>query len=266
MGRAEENNTQTFFGLLNVSSLAEARQLPSSALIQANAMQVLLADYGGFVYGPAVDGVFVPAQPGQLLAAGAFDKNVKVMSGHNAHEAVGFTDPRLKTDATIVAYIQQVFPGIQPSILQEILKLYPAVYNGSYPWTTPIDRAIDLISEAFFTCPQNWLQRALGNNSYAYEFEVPPALHGFDVPYTFYDGEGMVNTTEGTLVVQVAKVFQAYIGNFVTTGNPNGKGLPNFSTYGSGAMEEGLNFTGIKMQMDPDENPRCLFWQEALYY
>lgn len=52
-------------------------------------VEIGLAGYGGFTYGPVVDGDFTPALPGQLLARGQFDKKVKVMVGHNANEVSG---------------------------------------------------------------------------------------------------------------------------------------------------------------------------------
>jgi len=75
-----------FFGLLNVSSLDQARKLPFATLALANTIQVGLSQYGSFTYGPVVDGSFVPALPGQLLARGHYAKNLKVMVGHNADE------------------------------------------------------------------------------------------------------------------------------------------------------------------------------------
>jgi len=75
-----------FFGLLNVSSLDQARKLPFATLALANTIQVGLSPYGSFTYGPVVDGAFVPALPGQLLARGHYAKNLNVMVGHNADE------------------------------------------------------------------------------------------------------------------------------------------------------------------------------------
>ena len=63
-----------------------SRCMPYSALVQANAQQVGAAVYGQFVYGPTVDGDFVPALPGELLLHGQYPKNLKVMVGHNADE------------------------------------------------------------------------------------------------------------------------------------------------------------------------------------
>lgn len=82
----QEKTFRDFIGLLNVSSIEEARKVSTAKLQLANAITVGLAGYGGFTYGPVVDGDFQPALPGQLLAHGQFDKSVKIMVGHNANE------------------------------------------------------------------------------------------------------------------------------------------------------------------------------------
>lgn len=87
----QEQILNGFLGLLtdigyNVSTIEEARQLEFSALQTANVIQVGLSPYGSFTYGPAVDGDFVPQLPGELLLHGQFDKNLRVMVGHNADE------------------------------------------------------------------------------------------------------------------------------------------------------------------------------------
>lgn len=81
-----ESTFQGFLGLLNVSTVDEARALPFGDIYAANAKQVGDAPYGQFVYGPAVDGTFVPDLPGKLLLNGQFHRNVTLMLGHNADE------------------------------------------------------------------------------------------------------------------------------------------------------------------------------------
>ena len=89
--RQQEQTFQDYLTLLNVSTIEQARNLSTAKLQLANAITVGLASYGGFTYGPVVDGDFTPALPGQLLARGQFDKKVKVMVGHNANEVSGNT-------------------------------------------------------------------------------------------------------------------------------------------------------------------------------
>lgn len=82
----QEQTFSDFLTLLNVSTIAEARELSYTALLTANTIQVGLAPYGSFVYGPTVDGDFAPALPGELLLHGQYPKDLKIMVGHNADE------------------------------------------------------------------------------------------------------------------------------------------------------------------------------------
>lgn len=82
----KETIFKDYLALLNVTTIEQARQLPFSALYTANILQVGAAAYGQFVYGPVVDGDFVPALPGELLLHGQYAKDLKLMVGHNADE------------------------------------------------------------------------------------------------------------------------------------------------------------------------------------
>lgn len=82
----QEETLNTYLALLNVTTVEQARQLPYSALQTANIIQVGGSAYGSFTYGPTVDGDFVPALPGELLLHGQYDKDLRVMVGHNADE------------------------------------------------------------------------------------------------------------------------------------------------------------------------------------
>jgi carboxylesterase type B len=259
----QENNTQNFLALLNVTSIEAARKLSSEAVIAANAQQVGASHYGQYTYGPVVDGSFVPALPSLLLNQGTFAKNVKVMVGHNADEGPLFTPPFVTNDTALIAYLLQSYPTMETSIAQYIVKtLYPAVYDGTYPYTSGLQRTIFIVSESIFTCNTNYLDRAYGNQTYAYEFSVPPAEHGFDVAYTFYNG---VAGSE-MVIDKVARAMQQYITDFVQTGAPNGNGVPQFNMYGTSANEQNLNVTGFMPMRDPTANARCMWWQKALYY
>jgi carboxylesterase type B len=259
----QENNTQNFLALLGVNSIEAARKLSSEAVIAANAEQVGASNYGAYTYGPVVDGSFVPALPPLLLNQGAFAKNLKVMVGHNADEGPLFTPPYVTNDTALLAYIKQAYPTIEPSVAEYIIKtLYPAVYDGTYPYTSGLSRTVFMVSESIFTCTTNYLDRAYGNKTFAYEFSVPPAEHGYDVAYTFYNG---VAGSE-MVVEKVAQAMQQYITDFAQTGAPNGAGVPTFNMYGSTANLENLNVTGFTPMRDPTANARCAWWQKSLFY
>lgn len=258
----------TFLGLLNVSTIEEARQLPSSALMTANIIQVgLNSSYGAFTYGPVVDGYFVPALPSRLLAEGHFDRSVRIMVGYNANEGLLFTSPYITNDTAFTAYLQQAFPAAAPAVIQYIANtLYPPIFNGSSPYRDQISRASLVAAEAFFTCNTLYLNLARNNNSYTYFFSVPPALHGQDIAYTFANGPGPANATYGPLNVTVALALQNFITSFAEIGRPVGQqGIPYFNMYGANATVMNLNVTGISEIMDPTANARCLWWQKGLY-
>ncbi|EQB50164.1 acetylcholinesterase [Colletotrichum gloeosporioides Cg-14] len=76
----QEKNLPTFLTLLNVSTLAEARKLPSSTLIAANSQQVAQSPYGQFTYNPVIYHGYVPSHQATLFACGQFDRYLDVMS------------------------------------------------------------------------------------------------------------------------------------------------------------------------------------------
>ncbi|OAP64298.1 hypothetical protein AYL99_00270 [Fonsecaea erecta] len=259
----KENVTQAFLALCNVTSIEAARNLSSAAVMAANALQIGMSNYGGFTYGPVVDGNFVPDQPGRLLARGQFANTLKVLAGHNTNEGPLFSDPRLRTNADEATWLRLSLPDISDSMVDYLLNtLYPATYDGSMPYSTATERATLIVQEGFFTCNVNFLGKAYGANVSEYQFAVPPALHGQDVPYTFFNG--VVNGTG--VVASVAQELQRYIIDFVQTGSANGTGVPVFPLYGPKSVETVLNVTGITHMTDPDANRRCAWWQTALYY
>lgn len=84
----QEQTFNDFLSFANVTSLAEARELSTEQVILANAQQIGGAPFGQFVYGPTVDGDFVPTLPGVALLHGQYPKDLKVMVGHNAQEVI----------------------------------------------------------------------------------------------------------------------------------------------------------------------------------
>lgn len=105
----QEDNFKKFLALLNVSSLAEAKELDTKALQVANEFQVRTSRAGSWTYGmcifpvidaetetdcaitgPVVDGTFVPDYPGVSFLHGRFDSSVTVLAGHNGNEGFGF--------------------------------------------------------------------------------------------------------------------------------------------------------------------------------
>lgn len=278
----QENNTNTFLQYLNVSTLAEARAASSADVLRANLLTVYGSRYGSYTFGPTVDGVFVTTQPGLALLTGtAYAKNISVMPTWNTNEGPAFTPPYVRTDDELAEYLRISFPAINDEVAQYIVtELYPAVYDGTYPWRSPVDRTVKLIGELVFTCNTNYLARAYGNQTHNLNFQVLPAVHGIDLYSTFYQGQG-TNLSQA-LFPPTAEAYQTYITNFVMSGNPNnpglvtvnGLGIPSFPVYGPEATQMQLNYTitgptsiepAIGTGVDQNANPRCYYWQKGLY-
>ena len=274
-----ENTTINFFRNLNVSSLAEARSASSLSVLTANYNTIRASAYGSYTFGPVVDGIFVPTQPGLSLITGmAYAKNISLLIGHNTYEGPLFTPPYVKTDEDIAQYLRMTFPAATLPVITYIVRtLYPADYSGAYPWKTPIDRTIALVTESIFTCNTNYLARAYKNNTYNYEFGIPPAVHGVDILSTFYQGQG-TNLSQA-VYAPVANAMQTYITNFAMSGSPNmpslnsvNMTLPFFPMQGMNATEMYLGYKinnmtitpDIRTQRDPTANIRCSFWQKGL--
>ena len=174
----QEQVFDDFLSLLNVSSIEEARQLPSSALIAASKKQVTDSAYAFVTYGPVVDGLITPALPGKLLLQGSYDKNLKIMVGYNADEGLAFAYPDYAA-SDYEEIISSYFPDLDPAVADYITNiLYPPVFDGSHGYTDEISRIALTYSEYIFDCNAVYLDKAFDNNTYAYIFSIPPALHG----------------------------------------------------------------------------------------
>ncbi|OAG39653.1 hypothetical protein AYO21_06121 [Fonsecaea monophora] len=271
----QENTTQTFLKMINASSIAEARKVSSDVLIKANAMQIATSNWGTFTYGPVVDGTFAPALPGLLLNAGSSAPNISVFNSHCGNEGALFTPPYLKTEEDVDAWFQISYPEAVDEVREYVLTtLYPPVYddatNETHPYTSLLERVYLMISESAFLCNIDYTNRAYGQStsngsskSYTYAFEIGPSFHGCDAGYNFYTGQP-TNATTG-MFASYAQQLQDYQVRFITTGDPNGPGLPVWPAERAGnASAKLLTPKGWSTVPDPTRNHRCEWWQKGL--
>ena len=276
-----EDIYQQFLSFAGVKTLQQARALSTSKLQLVNYQLVGAAPYGDFTFSkdselshaylliisdPSVDGSFAPKLPGELLLHGQYDKSLKLVIGHNVDEGLFFTSPFVFTEATFRQNVITVsFPGSPIDGRQDYIAntLYPPVYDGTYGYTDPVIRGDFIVSEALFQCNAEYLARAFGSSAWSYLFSVPPALHGDDIPYTFYEGPAAAVKNSA-----VALTMQAYWTNFVMNGNPNGAGLPHFPNFGATGQLLDINQTFIVPIPDDlgGSKAHCDWWQKGLYY
>ncbi|KAK0112529.1 hypothetical protein ONS96_001765 [Cadophora gregata f. sp. sojae] len=285
----QESIYSKFLNVAGVQTLDQARDLSTEELQFVNAKLVGESAYGDLTFNPVVDNTFSPSLPGQLLLSGSYDKSIRILVGHNANEGLEFTSPFILTPLTFKQNIVSVsFPNADDrNVTSYILDtLYPDTLDGSHGYNSPIARGASIVSEALFSCNALYLSRAFGldggahhrtgrgngrlkgkNDAWSYRFSVPPALHGDDIHYTFY--EGPTPTVKNDTL---ALIMQGYFTNFIRGGDPNGDGLPRFERYGESTaagkdvgVVMDLELNGTRMREDDLPLDRCLWWQQALY-
>jgi carboxylesterase type B len=143
--------------------------------------------------------------------------------------------------------------------------LYPPVFDGSLGYTNNFERGSLIVSEGVFTCNTNYLSRAYGNKTYSYLFAIPPAIHGQDVAYTYFQGGAASTSPTGVTNTTIAIALQEFITSFAENGVPDAMGVKQFNMYGPDATVLELNVTGIEDVRDSNANARCAWWQKALY-
>ena len=216
-----------------------------------------------------MDGNYVPDLPSKLLQQGKFDHSIAVLTGHNQDEGSRFVPNSLVTnDASYQAFLKSLIPSLaqDPTNLARITQsLYPPTFNGSQGYTSQTERNNLTFADAVIVCNARSMDQAsFVPQTYAYEFSVPPAVHGADLSYTFYDFGSVdgVNTT-------VAVILQQYIAQFAATASPNGHGLPYFPPASSGLTVQNLGSDFIGQMQDESgikQLPtRCMYWQDTPY-
>src|SRR4051812_1204102 len=118
-----------------------------------------------------------------------------------------FAPPGIVTDADLTAWLHQEFPQLRAESIATILAAYPSTSflssgalfatDGLHPPTAndvsgaasgTQQRAYNILAEATFVCPAYWLADAFtqpGKAAFVYQYSVPFASHGSDVPAYF---------------------------------------------------------------------------------
>ncbi|KAF4345642.1 carboxylesterase family [Fusarium beomiforme] len=181
---------------LNVTSLAEARQASSEAVIAANARQIGAALVTIYIYGPVIDHKVIPAHPYALFEAGHFDKSRSI-------------------------------PAL-PKVEQEYLanRLYPPRFDGELGCIDQGSRQMALWGEVVIDCNFLGINKVKKGKSYAYPLSATPGLHTQDLNYTFNDPQGPASK----LVAQ--GILQAALTSFVVNGIPeDGRSIYKFRCW-----------------------------------
>lgn len=243
-----------------VSNGADLAALNFTELNQLNGALVFGSPNGSFTFSPTVDGEYVPDYPNNLLNQGRFNPDIVLLIGHTANEAGVFVSPEVDTEEKLRHGLEHAFAEFLPDAIEYILtELYPPPGETDL-YATEYERACLIVAESSFVCNTRALATAFGNQTYNYRFDVPPALHMQDIPWTFYHGN------DSAVIPEIAEMMQAYFAAFSRKGNPNLEhGLPEWFVYGQEANILTFGAEGVGDSVDDARNGRCDFWQSGLY-
>ena len=185
------------------------------------------------------------------------------MVGHNANESILYT-PQISTDGEFTTYLTQFLKSAPNDTIQHITTvLYPNVLDGTYGYTTQFGRAASLVYDVVYACNTRFLGTAFGEHAHNYRFQYPPATHGQDVSYTFYNGDP--NFPDPTLPVNaaLAEIMQDYFVQFAIHRDPNNATLPHWPSYAKGSSILTFGANGVGTSVDDVSKTRCDYWQSA---
>ncbi|GAM89986.1 hypothetical protein ANO11243_080260 [Dothideomycetidae sp. 11243] len=238
------------------------RNVPFSTLTKASSS--LVTQYG-YQMQPRNDGDFLPEMYEAAMYQGQFIFSGPVVITHEQHESNGGQVPGISTESDVINYVHGLFPGISDDAMQQVLTLYP-----SSNYSTQGFRAADIYQGLHHTAHDLALTHALQNKTFNGYIQIPPAGHGTDQPYYYYNGGTGIDAT-------VAHKMQHYLLSFVMTGDPNAMWKtdsrpfwPRYDTQTSGVQlvvnTNWGNETFKVLPGDDLDNAKTLFWNKALWY
>jgi len=188
----------------------------------------------GTHYYPVIDGVVVPDDPAVLVGTSSQAK-VPVVLGLNADEGLFFASDAPRTISAYRDLVRATFPA---ELVDAILSMYPAASDSEAPAAV-----LRLFGDYRLVGPIVLTARAASRVTgvYMYQFSrVSPlsrsmwggAAHTAEIPYVF---DAITSNTpqfeerDHTLSHAMAGAWV----QFARTGNPNGKGLPQWPAYRS---------------------------------
>ncbi len=252
--QAEENG-EKIVQALGANSIAELRAKPADELLK-NAR--------GF-FGIIVDGWYVPEDL-TLTYSNHRQNDVDVLVGSNHDEGTFFARPGAGNAEQFSANAKREFGDMADAYL----KLYPASDNEQAG-------ASQLASfrDQFGFAMREWaqLQSQRGKaKAYLYYFtHVPPsapgqpsrgATHTADLAYMFDNQPPRVTWSD--VDKKLADIMSSFWVNFAATGNPNGKGLPEWPAYSVKKGEKTI-VLGDTVMVGPQIDPAMISFYDSYF-
>lgn len=219
------------------SSLDELRKIPASKLVNTKYSNSSMT----------LDGYALTKDPYDVYKDGENNEEV-LLNGYNVKEGDAFAVPQYLLSPTNKNNIRKrLIDNFDEQTADELCEYYKEEIKKD---------AFSVFNEVFsiywFINPHHsWSKMAVANGTpvYRYQFTKENGFHG-----TYHAGEmiyayGNVKRCEygyryNKSDLELSETMLSYWSNFAKTGDPNGEGLPTWTTYagsGDGVMELGLN-------------------------
>ncbi len=238
---------------VGASSLADLRAKPADELLKAAR--------GGA--GITVDGWYV-SEDLSLTFAKAKENDVDLLVGSNHDEGTFFARGPANPDQFKGAAKEKY-----GDLADNYLKLYPAG-NATEATASQLAGMRDELGWHMRTWAQLQSKRGKGKAYLFYFTHVPPAppgrasrgaTHTAELSYMF--NNLLPNTPWTDVDRKLADTMSSYWANFAATGNPNGKGLPNWPTYN--AKDPQAMVLGDTVGVGTQIEPQMLSFYDAYY-
>lgn len=276
---AEEQGKQ-FAQSRGAHSVAELRALPWQKLLTSGSDVDNSVETGSDakppLFRPVVDGWVVPKNYSQTYAAGT-QNNVAIIAGNNRDETGAVPESSFaklranptpsrggapKINVTIAEFQSYAKRKFGP-LAEEFLKLYPASTDEEAAIQSD-EAARDNNRISTYLWALDWIKHD-NKPLYTYYWTHRPtgspngASHGSEIIFVF-DNLSMRKQNWTDEDKKIAETISSYWVNFISKGNPNGEGLPNWPAFNPAAktvMEIGDQFEPIPIATDA----RLAFWK-----
>ena len=238
---------------VGASDLAALRALPAVELQEKGRT-------GGLI----VDGRYIPEDLSTIFSTGK-QNAVDILLGSNRDEGTFFVRPGTGNAKEFLARTHKRFGDLA----EAYLKLHPAD-SDSESLASQLSGVRDEIGWHMRTWAQ--LQSQRGNKAYLYYFtHVPPvapgqpsrgATHTAEIRYMFSNLDSRAPLTDTDR--KLAETMSSYWVNFAATGNPNGKGLPQWPAYNEKKSAQPM-VLGDSVGVGEGINPAMLSFFDGFY-
>ncbi len=271
--RAAESQVmgETFGRAVGAPSLTQLRALSAHELLAASGRD------GVPRFGPNVDGLFLPDAPATIFAEGR-QAHVPLLAGWNSAEMAGQSIVREPTSAALDSALQKMFGAraaeartvyggtTTPEIAQAATDLAGDqwIAFGTWKWLEEQSRVAPVYRYYFSRGRPSTVVPERPRAANAWSAIPQGASHSAEIEYVMGNlpGNPVYAWTDEDRAVSTTAM--AYFVNFITTGNPNGPGLPAWPV-GKADVSGGVQRMRLDVRSVVDAEPRAryLFLQGA---